>query len=192
LNAYIHDSAIVDPGAEIGEGCKIWHWTHICAGAKIGRNTSFGQNVFVGNDVVVGNQCKIQNNVSLYDSVVLEDEVFCGPSVVFTNVINPRASVIRKSEYLTTIIRRGATIGANATSVCGIEIGAYAFVGAGAVITKSVPNFALMVGVPANQIGWMSKFGERLDLPLKGNGSAVCSSSGEMYHLRDGDIISQI
>lgn len=182
----IHPSAIVDDGAQIGEGCRVWHWVHICAGARIGRNCSFGQNVFVGNDVVIGNNVKVQNNVSVYDAVTLEDDVFCGPSMVFTNVYNPRSAVIRKDEYRHTLVRRGATLGANATIVCGVEVGQYAFVGAGAVVNHDVPDYALMVGVPARQIGWMSQHGERLDLPLTGDAQTVCSQTGKEYRLRNG------
>ena len=186
MGVTIHPTAIVDEGAQIGERCRIWHWVHICAGARIGRACSFGQNVFVGNDVVIGNNVKVQNNVSVYDAVTLEDDVFCGPSMVFTNVYNPRSAVIRKDEYRRTLIRRGATLGANSTIVCGVTVGEYAFVGAGAVVNHDVPDYALMVGVPALQIGWMSQHGERLDLPLGGNGETVCKQTGERYELRDG------
>ncbi|MBL8320547.1 MAG: N-acetyltransferase [Burkholderiaceae bacterium] len=182
----VHASAIVDAGAKLGEGCRVWHFSHICAGARIGRGCSFGQGVFVGNDVVIGDGVKVQNNVSIYDAVTLEDEVFCGPSMVFTNVFNPRAAVVRKAEYRRTQVRRGATLGANSTIVCGITIGRYAFVGAGAVVTHDVPDFALMVGVPARQVGWMSRHGERLMLPLEGNAEAACPETGERYVLRDG------
>ena len=164
----IHETAIVDTGAEIGEGSRIWHWSHVCSGAKIGKNVSLGQNVFVGNKVVIGDNCKVQNNVSVYDNVQLEEGVFCGPSMVFTNVYNPRSLINRKSEYQETIVKKGATLGANCTIVCGNIIGKYAFIGAGAVVNQDVKPFALMVGVPARQIGWMSEFGEQLNLPLKG------------------------
>lgn len=164
-NVQIHSSAIVDSGAQIGEGSRIWHFSHVCAGAKLGKNVVLGQNVFVGNRVVIGNGVKVQNNVSIYDDVTLEDFVFCGPSMVFTNVMNPRSEIERKSEYKKTLVRRGATIGANATIVCGVELGQYCFIGAGAVIIKDVPAYALMVGNPARQIGWMGEHGERL---LKG------------------------
>ena len=180
----IHPTAIVDEGAQIGAGTRIWHWVHICAGARIGERCSFGQNVFVGNDVVIGNNCKVQNNVSIYDAVTLEDDVFCGPSMVFTNVHNPRAAVIRKDEYRRTRVKKGATIGANATLVCGVTLGEYAFIAAGAVITKDVKPYALMAGVPARQIGWMSQHGERLDLPLTGQGSATCPHTGITYILQ--------
>lgn len=182
----IHPSAIVDVGAALGDGCRVWHFVHISAGACIGRNCSFGQNVFVANDVRIGDNVKIQNNVSVYDAVTLEDDVFCGPSMVFTNVYNPRSAVVRKSEYRRTLVRRGATLGANCTVVCGITVGRYAFVGAGAVINRDVPDFALMVGVPARQIGWMSRHGERLDLPLAGDAQAACPATGERYLLRAG------
>ena len=160
---FIHETAIVDEGASLGEDCRVWHWTHICRGAKIGNNCSFGQGVFVSDHVVIGNNVKIQNNVSIFDTVQLEDNVFCGPSMVFTNVFNPRAEINRKSEYRPTIVRKGATLGANCTIVCGIEIGEYAFIGAGAVVTRDVPAFALMVGVPARQIGLVNRQGERVD-----------------------------
>lgn len=182
----VHPSAIVDDGAQIGEGGRIWHWVHICAGARIGRDCSLGQNVFVGNDVVIGNNVKIQNNVSVYDAVTLEDDVFCGPSVVFTNVYNPRSTVIRKDEYRRTLVRRGATLGANSTIVCGVTVGEYAFVGAGAVLNHDVPDYALVVGVPAHQIGWMSQHGERLNLPMSGSAEAVCAQTGQRYELFDG------
>jgi UDP-2-acetamido-3-amino-2,3-dideoxy-glucuronate N-acetyltransferase len=183
---WIDQSAIVDAGAQLGEGTKVWHFSHVCAGARIGAGCSLGQNVFVSNDVVIGNQVKIQNNVSVYDAVTLEDEVFCGPSVVFTNVYNPRAAVARKAEYRPTVVRRGATLGANATIVCGTTVGEYAFVGAGAVVNRDVAPHALMVGVPARQIGWMSRHGERLDLPLEGEGEARCPATGEKYRLKAG------
>jgi UDP-2-acetamido-3-amino-2,3-dideoxy-glucuronate N-acetyltransferase len=180
----IHPSAIVDAGAVLGDGCRVWHFVHICAGARIGRRCSFGQNVFVGNDVVIGDNVKIQNNVSVYDAVTLEDDVFCGPSMVFTNVYNPRAAVERKAEYRRTRVQRGATLGANCTIVCGVTIGAHAFVGAGAVVNRDVPDFALMLGVPARQAGWMSRHGERLGLPLTGEAEAACPATGERYRLR--------
>lgn len=182
----IHPSAIVDEGAQIGDGSRVWHFVHVCGGARIGQRCSLGQNVFVGNDVRIGDNVKIQNNVSVYDAVTLEDDVFCGPSMVFTNVYNPRSAVTRKDEYRRTLVKKGATLGANSTIVCGTTIGEYAFVGAGAVINRDVPAFALMVGVPARQLGWMSRFGERLDLPLAGEGETTCPHTGERYRLRDG------
>jgi UDP-2-acetamido-3-amino-2,3-dideoxy-glucuronate N-acetyltransferase len=182
----VHDTAIVDQGAQIGEGTRIWHWVHICAGAKIGEYCSFGQNVFVGNDVVIGNNVKVQNNVSVYDAVTIEDDVFCGPSMVFTNVYNPRSAVTRKDEYRHTLVKKGATIGANATIVCGVTIGQYAFIAAGAVINQDVKPYALMAGVPAKQIGWMSEHGERLDLPLGGNAKTDCAATSAQYVLVDG------
>lgn len=187
----VHPSAIVDEGATIGDGSRIWHFVHVSAGARIGRNVSLGQNVFVANDVSIGNDCKVQNNVSLYDAVTLEDGVFCGPSMVFTNVYNPRALVQRKNEYRRTLVKRGATLGANCTIVCGVTIGEYAFVGAGAVINKDVPAFALMVGVPARQIGWMSARGDRLQLPLTGAGQAACAEDGSVYVL-EGAVVTRM
>lgn len=181
---FIHSSAIVDDGAQIGDDSRVWHWVHVCGGARIGRGCSLGQNVFVGNRVVIGDNVKIQNNVSVYDDVTLEDGVFCGPSMVFTNVYNPRALVERKSEYRPTLVRHGATLGANCTIVCGVTIGAHAFVGAGSVIIRDVPDHALMVGNPARQIGWMSAHGERLDLPLTGEAEARCAATGTLYRLR--------
>ena len=182
----IHPSAIVDAGAQLGEGTHVWHFAHVCAGARIGAGCSLGQGVYVGNDVRIGRNVKVQNHVSVYDAVTLEDDVFCGPSMVFTNVHNPRAAVVRKSEYRRTLVRQGATLGANCTIVCGTTVGRFAFVGAGAVVARDVPDFALVVGVPARQIGWMSRHGERLALPLHGDGEAVCPATGEPYALRDG------
>ncbi len=183
MTTTIHPSAIVDEGAQIGDGSRVWHFVHVCAGARIGRGVSLGQNVFVGNQVVIGDRCKVQNNVSVYDGVTLEEGVFCGPSMVFTNVYNPRSLIERKSEYRATLVKKGATLGANCTVVCGVTIGEYAFVGAGAVVNKDVPAYALMVGVPARQIGWMSEFGEQLDLPTQGHGEAVCQHTGARYVL---------
>ena len=188
-NVTIHPTAIVDEGAQIGEGSRIWHWAHVCGEAVIGRGCSFGQNVFVGNRVIIGNNCKVQNNVSIYDDVQLEDDVFCGPSMVFTNVINPRSAVPRKDEYLTTLIRKGATLGANCTIVCGHTIGEHAFVAAGAVVTGDVKSFALMMGVPARQAGWMSAFGERIPLPLRGEAEYRCPHDGSLYRLVGEDVI---
>ena len=182
----IHPTAIVDAGATIGDDCRIWHWVHISAGAVIGRRCSFGQNVYVGNKVLIGDNCKIQNNVSIYDAVTLEDDVFCGPSMVFTNVYNPRSAVVRKDEYRPTLVRKGATLGANCTIVCGATIGEFAFVGAGAVVNRDVKPYALMAGVPARHIGWMSEHGERLDLPLTGDGTATCPGTGNRYQLKNG------
>lgn len=183
MAAFIHSSAIVDEGARVGDGTRIWHWVHVSGGAVIGRNCSLGQNVYVGNRVVIGDGVKIQNNVSVYDNVVLEDDVFCGPSMVFTNVYNPRSAVERKSEYRDTIVRKGATLGANCTIVCGVTIGEFAFVGAGTVVNRDVPPFALIVGVPGRRIGWMSRHGERLSLPPAGEATATCPRTGERYRL---------
>lgn len=191
MSYQVHASAIVDDGAEIGEGSRVWHFVHVCGGAKIGKGVSLGQNVFVGNKVTIGDRCKVQNNVSIYDNVTLEEGVFCGPSMVFTNVYNPRSLVERKDEYRNTLIKRGATLGANSTIVCGITIGAHAFIGAGAVVQKDVPDFALMVGVPARQIGWMSAYGEKLDLPLEGNGETICANTGDIYTLTGGVITNK-
>ena len=191
INYWSHESAIIDDGATLGEGTKVWHFSHVCSGATIGNGCSLGQNVFVGNRVVIGNRCKIQNNVSVYDNVTLEDDVFCGPSMVFTNVYNPRAAIIRKEEYRTTLVHQGATLGANCTVVCGVTIGHYAFIGAGAVVNKDVPGYALMVGVPARQIGWMSEYGEQLDLPLNGQEEAICPYTKQRYRL-NGNQLEQI
>ncbi len=176
----VHPTAIVDPGAQVGAGTRIWHWVHVCGGARIGNNCSLGQNVFVANKVVIGNNVKIQNNVSVYDEVMLEDDVFCGPSMVFTNVINPRSHVPRKDEYLATRVCRGATLGANCTVVCGHTIGEYAFVGAGAVVTRDVPDHALVVGTPARRIGWMCRCGERLPA---GEGTIACVACATRYQV---------
>ena len=189
MPATVHPSAIVDAGAQLGDGTRVWHFAHVCAGARIGAGCSLGQGVFVGNDVLIGNGVKVQNNVSVYDAVTLEDDVFCGPSMVFTNVVNPRAAVVRKDEYRRTLVRRGATLGANCTLVCGTTVGAYAFVGAGAVVTVNVPDYALVVGVPARRIGWMSRHGQRLALPASGQGRATCPDTGETYRL-DGEQLS--
>jgi UDP-2-acetamido-3-amino-2,3-dideoxy-glucuronate N-acetyltransferase len=184
----VHETAVVDDGAVLGEGTRVWHFCHVCAGARIGARCSLGQNVFVGNDVTIGDNVRIQNNVSVYDAVRLEDDVFCGPSMVFTNVYNPRAAVPRKDEFRTTLVRRGATLGANCTIVCGVTVGAWAFVGAGAVVREDVPDHALVVGVPARHAGWMSRHGERLDLPLAGTGEARCPATGARYRLEDGRV----
>ncbi len=182
----VHETAVIDVGAQIGSGSRVWHWVHICGGARVGENCTFGQNVFIGNNVTIGNNVKIQNNVSVYDNVVLEDNVFCGPSMVFTNVYNPRSAVSRKHEYRDTLVRQGATLGANCTIICGCKVGRYAFIGAGSVVNKSVPDYALVVGVPARQIGWMSEYGERLD--FSGSDFALCEQSGQKYRLRDGRV----
>jgi len=187
---YVHPTAVIDAPSSIGAGTKIWHFCHVTAGAVLGKRCILGQNVFVADGVVVGNNVKIQNNVSVYDNVTLEDDVFCGPSMVFTNVINPRSAVPRKDEYLDTLVCRGATIGANATVICGVTIGKYAFIGAGAVVNRDVPDHALVVGVPARQIGWMSEFGEQLDLPVDGEDDAVCAHTGTRYSLRNGKLVS--
>jgi len=185
-NYQVHETAVVDAGATIGAGTRIWHFCHVSSGASIGEACSLGQNTYVANRVRIGRNVKIQNNVSVYDDVTLEDGVFCGPSMVFTNVINPRSSVPRKNEYLDTRVRCGATLGANCTIVCGVTIGRYAFVGAGAVVTRDVLDFALVVGVPARQIGWMSRHGNSLSLPLIGQGEACCPETDERYRLQDG------
>ena len=183
-----HPTAILDEGCTIGDGTRIWHWVHVSGGAVIGERCSLGQNVYVGNRVRIGSNVKIQNNVSVYDNVTLEDDVFCGPSMVFTNVYNPRSHVSRKDEYRDTVVERGATLGANCTIVCGVTIGRYAFVAAGAVVNRSVKPYALVAGVPGRQIGWMSRYGERLDLPLEGSGAAICPGTSERYQLQDGNV----
>lgn len=190
MNIQIHETAIVDTGAQIGDDSRVWHWAHVCAGAKIGKGVSLGQNVFVGNKVNIGDKCKVQNNVSVYDNVTLEEGVFCGPSMVFTNVFNPRSLVERKNEYKDTLVRKGATLGANCTIVCGVTIGEFAFIGAGAVVNKDVKSYALMVGVPAKQTGWMSEFGETLDLPLEGNAITICKNTNQKYELKNSQIIT--
>jgi len=192
VNKNIHVTAIVDEGATIGKDTKIWHWVHVSSGARIGDHCSLGQNVFIGNEVVIGNNVKIQNNVSIYDNVILEDDVFCGPSMVFTNVYNPRSAVSRKNEYRNTLVKKGATLGANCTIVCGVTIGEHAFIGAGSVVNRDVPNYALMVGVPARQIGWMSQFGEKLDLPLQGNAETVCEKTHLRYILKENLCFSEM
>src|SRR5690554_4726766 len=190
-NYQVHPSAIVDEGAQIGEGSRVWHFVHVCGGAQIGKGVSLGQNVFVGNKVTIGDNCKIQNNVSVYDNVHLEEGVFCGPSMVFTNVYNPRSLIERKDQYKDTLVKRGATLGANCTIVCGVTIGEFAFIGAGAVVNKDVPAYALVVGVPAKQIGWMSEFGEQLDLPLTGNAQTICEHTGAIYKLQNGIVTKE-
>jgi UDP-2-acetamido-3-amino-2,3-dideoxy-glucuronate N-acetyltransferase len=188
MTHYQHATAVVDEGATIGEGCRIWHFVHVCSGAVIGKRVSLGQNVFVGNKTIIGDDCKVQNGVSVYDNVTLEDGVFCGPSMVFTNVYNPRSLIARKDEYRDTLIKKGASLGANCTIVCGVTVGEFAFVGAGAVVNKDVPAYALVVGVPAVQIGWISEFGERLELPLLGDADAVCQHTGARYILAGGTV----
>ena len=185
----IHPTAIVEEGSNIGNGSRIWHWVHVCSGAIIGNDCSLGQNVFVSGKAIIANNVKIQNNVSIYDEVVIDSNVFCGPSMVFTNVFNPRSQINRKNEYLKTHVYEGATLGANCTIICGNEIGRYSFVAAGAVITKNVKDFALMMGVPARQVGWMSVFGERIKLPLQGQGEWKCSNTGDIYYLDGSDLV---
>lgn len=191
MSYWKHETAIVDDGAVIGEGTKIWHWTHVCARSSIGKNCSFGQGAYVGNDVRIGNGVKVQNNVSIYDAVELEDDVFCGPSMVFTNVINPRAHISRKHEFLKTLVKKGATIGANATIVCGTTIGQFAFIAAGSVVTKDVSDFALMVGVPAKQTGWMCKCGNKLEVSGAHKNfeqelfKTTCSSCQSQYEIQN-------
>ncbi|WP_019898722.1 DapH/DapD/GlmU-related protein [Methylotenera mobilis] len=189
MTVTIHPSAIVDEGAQIGDNTRIWHWVHVCAGAKIGSDCSLGQNVFVGNNVTIGTNVKIQNNVSVYDNVTLEDDVFCGPSMVFTNVYNPRSAVSRKNEYRNTLVKRGVTLGANCTIVCGVTIGEYAFIGAGAVVNRDVAAYALMAGVPAKQIGWISRHGARLQFPMGNEVETTCSETGQHYKLVDNNCV---
>jgi UDP-2-acetamido-3-amino-2,3-dideoxy-glucuronate N-acetyltransferase len=184
LPYFVHESSYLDEGCTIGEGTKIWHFSHIMKGAIIGERCNIGQNVVISTDVVLGCNVKVQNNVSIYTGVICDDDVFLGPSCVFTNVVNPRSAVNRKTEYLRTHVGKGASIGANATIVCGHDVGQYAFIGAGAVVTKTVPDYALVFGNPARQIGWMSEFGQRLDFDE--NGLATCAESGEVYKLQDG------
>ena len=188
MSFYKHETAIVDDGAQIGEDSRVWHWAHICSGAKIGSGVSLGQNVFVGNKVTIGDKCKIQNNVSVYDNVHLGEGVFCGPSMVFTNVYNPRSLIERKDQYRDTIVKKGVTLGANCTIVCGVTIGEYAFIGAGTVVNKDVKPFALMVGVPAKQIGWMSAYGEKLALPLTGRQETLCPHTNQKYRLENDNL----
>ena len=184
-DVFIHETSFIDDDVTIGIGTKIWHFSHVLNGCEIGKNCSFGQNVVVGPNVDIGNHVKIQNNVSVYEGVTLEDGVFCGPSCVFTNVHNPRSKIVRKNEYRKTLVQKGVTLGANCTIVCGVTLGKFSFIGAGAVISKDVPNYALMVGVPAKQVGWMSEYGEKLDLPLKGNAETICKHTNQKYKLKD-------
>ena len=184
-DVFIHETSFIDDDVTIGIGTKIWHFSHVLNGCEIGKNCSFGQNVVVGPNVDIGNHVKIQNNVSVYEGVTLEDRVFCGPSCVFTNVNNPRSKIVRKSEYRKTLVQKGVTLGANSTIICGVTLGKFSFIGAGAVISKDVPDYALMAGVPAKQIGWMSEYGEKLDLPLKGNTETICKHTNQKYQLKD-------
>ncbi len=187
-DVFVHESSYIDDEVEIGEGTKIWHFSHILKNSNIGKDCSFGQNVVVGPNVVIGNKVKIQNNVSVYEGVTLEDGVFCGPSCVFTNVNNPRSEINRKNQFKKTIVKRGVTLGANCTIICGVTIGTFAFIGAGSVIKKNVLPYALMVGVPAKQIGWMSEYGEKLDLPIAGNAEAVCGHTNQKYQLKNNKV----
>ncbi len=190
-SVFSEPSAIIDKGATIGSNTKIWHWVHISAGAIIGENCSFGQNVFISNKVIIGNNVKVQNNVSIYDNVTLQDDVFCGPSMVFTNVINPRSKIKRKSEYKKTLVMKGATLGANCTIICGVSIGENAFVAAGAVITKNIKPYALVKGVPGKQVSWISEYGENIPLPLKGCGSWTCQKMNVKYSLKGTELLAQ-
>ena len=185
-NYFAHETAVIDEGCEIGNGTKIWHFSHIMPNSILGENCNIGQNVVISPDVVLGKNVKVQNNVSIYSGVICEDDVFLGPSMVFTNIINPRSAIVRRGEYSKTLVKKGASIGANATIVCGNDIGEYAFIGAGAVVTKQVLPYALVVGNPSKQIGWISEFGHRLT--FDGNGFATCSESGERYQLKDNKV----
>jgi UDP-2-acetamido-3-amino-2,3-dideoxy-glucuronate N-acetyltransferase len=189
MNYFVHPSAIVDENCEIGEGTKIWHFSHIMAGSKIGENCNLGQNVVVSPKVILGNNVRVQNNVSIYEGVICEDDVFLGPSMVLTNVINPRSAVSRKNEFKTTLIKQGASIGANATIICGNTIGRYAFIGAGAVVTRDVPDFGLVIGNPGRHSGWMSEYGQKLHFDAQNR--ATCSESGQEYELKD-NIVNRI
>jgi UDP-2-acetamido-3-amino-2,3-dideoxy-glucuronate N-acetyltransferase len=183
---FAHETALIDEPVEIGAGSKIWHFSHVMSGVKMGKGCNLGQNVFVGSNVVLGNNVKVQNNVSLYEGITCEDDVFLGPSMVFTNIRNPRSGVVRKGMYVNTYLEQGVTVGANATIVCGIRLGKYAFIGAGAVVTKDVPAYALLVGNPARRLGWMSEYGHRLEFDE--NGLATCPESGQQYQLADGQV----
>ena len=185
-NFFAHETAVLDAGVDIGEGTKIWHFTHIMPGSHIGKNCNIGQNVVISPDVILGNNVKVQNNISIYTGVICEDDVFLGPSVVFTNVINPRSAIVRRNNYARTLVKKGASIGANATIVCGHTIGEYAFIGAGTVVTKNVPAYALVVGNPSRQTGWMSEFGHKLLFDAKGE--ATCPEGGDVYVLADGKV----
>jgi len=188
MNYKCHPTAIIDEGAEIGANSSIWHWSHISSKSKIGKEVKIGQNVYIGNNVIIGDNCKIQNNVSIYDGVTLESDVFCGPSMVFTNVYNPRSNINRKNEFKKTLIKKGVSLGANCTIICGVTLGEYSFIAAGAVVTKNVKPYALIVGVPSKQVGWISEYGEKLDLPLSGNAETVCKNTGQLYQLKDNKI----
>ena len=187
-DVFIHETSYIDVNVTIGRGVKVWHFSHILSDCKIGENCSLGQNVVVGPKVNIGNNVKIQNNVSVYEGVTLEDGVFCGPSCVFTNFKNPRSQITRKIEYRKTLVRQGATLGANCTIVCGVTIGKFAFIGAGAVVSKDVPSYAMMVGVPAKQVGWISEYGEKLDLPLTGNTETICKHTNQRYQLKESKV----
>ena len=191
-NIEIHPTAIIDEGADVGDFTKVWHWSHICSGAVIGNNCSIGQNVFISGNAIIGNNVKIQNNVSVYDDVIIGDDVFCGPSMVFTNVKNPRSEISRKKEYKKTYVKKGVTLGANCTIVCGIEIGEYAFIGAGALINKNIKPFALVLGVPGIQKGWMSAFGERINFELNGCDNWICPETGDKYQLKNGELSRKV
>ena len=187
---FAHETAVIDEGCQIGKGTKIWHFSHIMTGCKIGQNCNIGQNVVVSPQVILGRNVKVQNNVSIYTGVICEDDVFLGPSMVFTNIVNPRSAVIRKNQYVTTIVEKGATIGANSTIICGNKIGRFSFIGAGAVVTKDVKPYALVVGNPAKQTGWMSEFGHKLD--FDNTGKAICPESGDRYQLENGVVFKII
>ena len=188
----VHPTAIIDKGAIIGKKTKIWHYTHVSSGAKIGKEVTIGQNVFIGNKVIIGDKCKIQNNVSIFEKIELQEGVFCGPSMVFTNVLNPRALFPKKDQYRKTLVKKGATLGANCTIICGITIGDFAFVGAGALVNKNVKPYSLIVGVPGKHVGWMSEYGEKLDLPLNGEASSICPSNGDIYNLKNNYLTKKI